>query len=169
MSIFQWEPAGISGQSLQVAVGAHFFLLWIREEHCISMYWGARGWPSIHCTKLLFQIHLSSSAKCLPHQFVPYLAMLSISQDNGISSFDLSSDIPLYTLATIHFIILYYVFVHHILLYPFVISCVQILYSQLSLRLPRENSALPLASLSHQSCVKYITDVFVNTCWIKLN
>lgn len=165
------------------------------------MYWGARGWPSSHCTKLLFQIHLSSSAKCLPHQFVPYLAMLcpnaghdlacpfgeklftrslddhsnpqwrprqdsthSISQDNGISNFDLSSDISLYTLATIHFIILYYVFVLHILLYPFVISCVQILYSQLSLRLPRENSALPLASLSHQSCVKYITDVSVNTC-----
>ena len=79
-------------------------------------------------------------------------------------NFDLSSDISVYTLATIHFIVFYYAFVLHILLYPFVISCVQILYSQLSLCLPRENSELPLASLSHQSSVKYIADVFVNTC-----
>ena len=39
------------------------------------MYWGARGWPSIHRTKLLFQIHPSSSAMCLSHQFVPCLAV----------------------------------------------------------------------------------------------
>lgn len=78
--------------------------------------------------------------------------------------FDLFSDILVYTLATIHFIIFYYGFVLHILLYPFVISCVQILYSQLSLHLPRENSELPLASLRHQSYVKYIADAFVNTC-----
>ena len=52
-------------------------------------------------------------------------------------------------------------FVLHILLYLFVISCVQILYSQLSLRLPRENSALPLVSLSHQNCVKYIADILL--------
>lgn len=77
-----------------------------------------------------------------------------------ISNFDLFSDILVYTFATIHFIIFYYVFVLHILLYPFVISCVQILYSQLSLHLPRENSELPLASLRHQSYVKYIADAF---------
>lgn len=49
--------------------------LWIRETHHISLYWSACGWPSIYCTKLLFQPHLSCSVMCLSHQFVSYLAM----------------------------------------------------------------------------------------------
>lgn len=46
------------------------------EEHPISLYWGACGWPSIHCTKLLFQPYLPSSVMGLSYQFVSYLAML---------------------------------------------------------------------------------------------
>lgn len=78
-----------------------------------------------------------------------------MSQDNITVNMDLSSEIPIYTLATIPFC---HVFELHIPLY-LVISCVQILYLCISLHLSRENSVLFLVSLSTQNCVEYITNV----------
>lgn len=64
----------------------------------------------------------------------------------------------------LHFIIFYYVFVlQSILLYPFVISCVQILYSQLSFTFTQRKFWTSSASLRHQSYVKYIADVYGKT------
>lgn len=51
------------------------FLLWIREEHLISLYWSAWG-VGIYCTKLFVPISSSLLCNmCLSHQFVSHLAL----------------------------------------------------------------------------------------------